>query len=140
LCAWFIRKYGLTFGKEVQGIASEGLKLLQRCSWPGNVRQLENVVERMVIKAKGPRIGLSIVLESLKSEDGCPSVGWTSSHATDRAVEASLSEAIVPLNLSLLEMEKLLIEKVVSELNGNRNAAASHLGIGRTTLWRKMKA
>ena len=139
LCEWFVRKYGLMFGKEVTEIAPKGLELLQRCSWPGNVRQLENVAERMVIKCKGSRIGLSIVLESLQAEEGCPPFAQLTESATEPTADSLISEAVVPLNISLAEMEKFLIEKVVGELEGNRIAAAARLGIGRTTLWRKLR-
>ena len=146
LCEWLVRRCAPLFGRDVREIAPEALHILQGYGWPGNVRQLENVIERMIIKTRGKRIGLATALEALGCEQGfhrdnagkeevqsersAPPVG------TDPTSSSTME---LPMDVSLEDMERLIIEQAIRKANGNKNAAARQLGIGRTTLWRKLK-
>ena len=108
----FIRKYNTSAHKTVSGAAPEVLSAFQTFPWEGNVRELENVIERAVILNSKSRI----MLEDLPSTVKAPSPGGT---------------------YSLEEMERRHIVQVLQETKGNVKAAAGVLGIDRKTLYRK---
>jgi len=87
--------------------------------WPGNVRELENFVARCIALGSGP---------TLRDEDRCPSSG-------------GIGEGILPEvdTQRLAALERHTIVKVLKETNGDRVAAARILGIGKTTIYRKLK-
>lgn len=60
LVSAFVSEFGATFGKDIQSIDRESLEALQRYSWPGNIRELRNVVERAMIMAQGPRLRIGL--------------------------------------------------------------------------------
>ena len=108
-------------GKPVKGFSGEALALLQAYDYPGNIRELENAVEQAVAFTTGPVIRPEDLQEVLRSG---PRKG----------------DGPAPAAGTLEEMERELILRRIHELNGNLSLAARALGIGRTTLWRKMKA
>jgi DNA-binding NtrC family response regulator len=111
----FLSKHAAQAGRDrPPTLAPEALEALKRYPFPGNVRELEHVIERAVTLSKRP----AILLEDLPAE--------VRDHAPPR----------LP---TLEEVEKAHIEKVLRETGGNRQAAAEILGIDRTTLWRKIK-
>ncbi len=114
----FLRKYAAENEKPVSQISQEGLDLLARYRWPGNVRELENVIERAVTLSHH-----SVILP----ED------------LPRRLRAQPLEAItssLPSQISLSELEKRYIQKVLEETGGNKKKAADILGIDRRTLYR----
>ncbi|MBD3309330.1 PAS domain S-box protein [candidate division KSB3 bacterium] len=137
LVNFFIKKYRQKVNKIVEGISQEGMAMLSTYSWPGNVRQLENVVERLMVRTRERYIMTSLVRDVMKSLRGYMPASDHSVHAD----AAGLPQAGIPLpaHASLAEIEKLIIRQVVQEERGNKMAAAERLKIGRTTLWRKLK-
>ncbi len=109
-------------GKPVKGLSGEALALLQAYDYPGNIRELENAVEQAVAFTTGSLIRPEDLPEALR---GGP---------------RSRGDGPAPAAGTLEEMERELILRRIRELNGNLSLAARALGIGRTTLWRKMKA
>jgi DNA-binding NtrC family response regulator len=110
-------------GRPLIGISAKALKLLVRHTWPGNVRELANVVERAVAMAEHD----TILPEDL---DFLPGIGSGEPNpAMDGALENSLS---------LEEVERAYIRRVVDAQGGNKAAAAKLLGITRRTLYRKL--
>jgi len=105
-----------TSRSKIQGITEEALLLLQSYHWPGNIRELENVVERVALLATGPRI-----------------------EAADLRQELVITgNETVSDNLGVLEKQQ--IEQVLLEEKFNYTKAARRLGINRTTLWRKIQS
>jgi two-component system response regulator HydG len=110
-------------GKNVQHVTPEALRLLVNYRWPGNARELRNVINQMVVFADRDTLDV----DDLPSN---PPINAT----TD----------IVPVtprafNLTLVELEKMAIQAALKQHGGNREKAAKQLGIGARTLYRKLK-
>ncbi|ROR02987.1 sigma-54-dependent transcriptional regulator [Desulfosoma caldarium] len=119
LVAHFIEKYQTLFGKPVEGIHPHALEILKKHSFPGNVRELENIIERAVALTEKPLIGVDDLPEDVRQLE----------------VDAYPAEEL----LSLEEVEKRHISRVLAKTNYNKNLASQILGLPRTTLWRKIK-
>ncbi len=118
----FIQKFNVRMGKQISGISDEALRLLLRYDYPGNVRELENIIEHAFILCKGDQIDLDCLPKELT---GTPSEMDTS---------LSLKEETL-----LGKAEAEVIKNTLKKYNGNRIKTAQELGIDRTTLWRKTK-
>jgi DNA-binding NtrC family response regulator len=118
----FIRKHAARLKKNIDGISTKALNMLYRHNWPGNGRELENAVQRMIVFCKSTTIGESDIPADIAHASSTPAAG------TERWMPQSLQE---------LEMN--FIEKTLREYSGNRAATAEILGIDKTTLWRKIK-
>jgi len=113
----FLRKLSQAYRKEVSGFSTQAREALSRYDFPGNVRELENIVARAVALAEG---------DDIQVKDLPP-------FFADR--EASSNSPLKRLE----ELEKEHIAKVLQAVQGRRDQAAAILGITRSTLWRKMK-
>jgi DNA-binding NtrC family response regulator len=120
LCAHFLRKYAALMGKDVTAIAPDALDVLMSLELPGNVRELENLIERGVAVAGGSRIDAAALPQSLRAAPPLP-------HVEGDTV------------LTLEEMERNYIRWVLETAGGNQQLASQRLGIDRVTLWRKLK-
>jgi DNA-binding NtrC family response regulator len=118
----FLEKYAALTGREMEGLSPEAMAILTRYDFPGNVRELENIIERGVALAKGP------VIEAAQLPDDLRGLAIK----TFRRRE----DGEVP---TLDEQEKAYIQWVLEENGGNRSATAKILGIDRVSLWRKLK-
>jgi two-component system, NtrC family, response regulator HydG len=119
LSKYFLQKLLPKSGKKINGFTKEALDFLMNYSFPGNVRELENIIERAIILEKSPRI----TPESLP-------LNLQLFH-----IETIQPDKIKPID----EMNKEYTEKVVEMLGGNKSKAAELLGISRTSLWRILK-
>jgi two-component system response regulator HydG len=122
LAEHFLRRYAEKNRKEVRGFHPQALDLLTRHDWPGNIRELENTVERAVILCLGDRITPPELPASIRG-----------------AEEVSPSPASPLSGLTLKDAERELILRTLSETEGNRTRAAEILGISRQTLLNKLK-
>lgn len=118
--------------KKVQGFTPDAIDLLDRHSWPGNVLELEHVIERAVVICRGPRISPG----HLMIQTNEPRLGLASNVEASRA---QVLAAIRPLKEALEEPEKQIIMRALECLNWNRQETARVLDINRTTLYKKMK-
>lgn len=128
LVIFFIKKYGYKFKKIVEGISEEGIQLLENYDWPGNIRQLENIIERLVVRNDKNFIMTNLVKEIMKLQYG---VGVIDNYQKQNNIN-------YPLSGNLKNIEKSIIKEIMNEEKWNKAAAARRLGISRTTLWRKM--
>ncbi len=115
----YITKFNKKYNRKVKRIDSRTQKILSQFSWPGNIRELERILEYAFVFVKGPVI--------------------TASHLPE------IESSTVPAgpkgsNKALTEDEKTAIENVLKKTKGRRDDACRILGISRTSLWRKMKA
>ena len=116
LASHFLKRYNEETGKSLEGFTQKALDLLTSYPWPGNIRELRNVVERAVVVARGRIIGA----EELTFLNPCVDEGPTRS-------------------MTLKEAEINQIRAALESCNGNIVRAAKRLGIDRSTLMRKMK-
>ncbi len=116
LADFFLQKYNQETRKRIEGFTQNAINILKSHPWPGNARELRNVIERVVVLARGRMIG-SEELKFLKSSDN----------------DCNMAD------LTLKEAERRHIEAVLSSTEGNITQAAKRLGIDRVTLSRKMK-
>jgi len=121
LCQHFLAKFSAVMKKEVKEISSSVMGVLMNYDFPGNVRELENIIERGVALTNGPVIELAHLPEDLKELE----------IRTFRKKDGRLP--------SLAEQEIAYIKWVIRETGGNKTLAAQVLGIDRVSLWRKMK-
>lgn len=112
----FIRKYGIEFKDRLLRISPEALQILERYNWPGNIRELENVIQRAVIMSDGT-IDVKDLPDVLKYQIDFP------------------NNELRPLR----EMEKEYVQRVLNHTNGNKTKAAEILQIDRKTLREKLK-
>jgi len=115
----FLGKYNRSFNKNIGGISAETLDILSRYPFPGNVRELENLIERAVALSEGAVLTPHDLPSDLR--------------------ELSMSNYETHSWPSLEEQEKRYIQQVLNKTNGRKSLAASILKIPRTTLWRKIK-
>jgi two-component system response regulator AtoC len=114
----FLQKFSEEHHKAISHISPEALEILMRHHWPGNVRELENTIERAIILSPHPIILPEDLPQKLLG--------------SERAGLTLFSEK----PLSLKEVEKSYVLKVLQETKGNKKKAAEILGIDRTTLYR----
>jgi two-component system response regulator HydG len=107
-----------------KGFSEDAMNRLMSYDWPGNVRELENVVERAVALGAGPVVHTVDLPSNLQAPGGAAALG-----------APTVREGILPLR----ELEKRAILDAIRELGGDKLQAARRLGIGKTTLYRKLK-
>jgi|WetSurMetagenome_2_1015567.scaffolds.fasta_scaffold50818_3 DNA-binding NtrC family response regulator len=113
----FLKRFASQAGRPLTDFSSAAAERLRRCDWPGNVRQLQNEVQRAVLMAEGKLVDV----QDLSISDA-PTSGESSNG-----------------NLTLIEaMERNKIIEVLRDTNGNKQEAARRLGIGRQTLYNKI--
>jgi len=108
-------------GKTVSGIDADALEMLKGYGWPGNVRQLRNVIERALIVTRGPLIGIADLPNDLKRGGGGNS-----------AFE-------IKLGASLDDVERELIKRTIEFSGGNKSRAAEILGVSLKTLYNRLE-
>lgn len=123
LVNYFIGKQSDRLKKEVKGISTKALNALIRHDWPGNGRELENVIQRMIIFTDSELLDVDVVPHELRE--------------IKEIMRIKSAEYASPQSLEELEIS--FIAKTLYENNGNRAATAEILGIDKTTLWRKIK-
>ncbi|GAK55905.1 proprionate catabolism activator, Fis family [Candidatus Vecturithrix granuli] len=137
LVNFFIQKYSQKVNHIVKGISQEGIEMLKHYSWPGNIRQLENVVERLMVRTRERYILPGLIQDVMQSLRGyLPEIPSAPVFQAGFSQNRTLS---IPPQTSLKEIEKMILQQVLEEEAGNKLAAAARLHIGRTTLWRKLK-
>ena len=120
LVCHFIKLFSEQDNKPPKGVSSQAMELMCRYNWPGNVREVQNVVENMLITSQGDELGVRDLPERVRP--GMP-----------QAPDA------FPVGATMKEIEEEAIRKTVEQVGGNRKQAAEILGIGLRTLHRKLR-
>ena len=121
----FLRRLNSMRGKEIQGISPKAMNILMSYDFPGNIRELENIVEYATVVCKNRLIRRVHLPETLQQKIG------------QRKILAS--EKITESGPSLETVEKDIIYRTLRKNNWSRKLTAAQMGIHPTTLWRKMK-
>ena len=154
LCRRFSARFAAEEGKRLRGVTSEALALLTKYDWPGNVRQLENAVFRAVVLCDGDELGVAEFPQIAAHVEGfdvrVPPAPAMAPHQLQHAQrEIVRVEVRDPNVLKLLDesgdvrkledMEAEVIKFALAHYRGQMSEMARKLGIGRSTLYRKMK-
>jgi two-component system response regulator AtoC len=132
----FIDKYNRRLNKRIEGMTDEALSLVQGYAWPGNIRELENLIERTLLFADGPRIDVADLPPHLRAPGmGTPLPG-PGPLLPPAAGETGLKDIV---RQRAAELEKDLIARALEETGGNVTRAAKLLQISRKSLQTKMK-
>jgi DNA-binding NtrC family response regulator len=129
LTGHFLDKYNQKLKMQVEGLSPEVRDCLLAYPWPGNIRELEHLVERMILMAEGPIITMAIVPPEIvrAAHEPCPAApGMTETPGRD------------VLKSYMEEMEKQIIARCLDECDGNVTRAAERLGLSRKGLQLKM--
>jgi two-component system response regulator AtoC len=127
LAEHFLEHYSEKNGLAVVGFSDEAILMLQNYFYPGNVRELENTIERAVLMARG-RV---IMPEHFPAK--------ASARRNGEAGELEVDLLALPFHRSIAELQKRLIRKVLKESAGNKSEAANRLQINRRLLYNKME-
>lgn len=131
LLAHFLSVFSTRAGKPIRGFTASAMRRLHRYPFPGNVRELRNVVERVVTFATGDQIQDGDLPDRIRQ------------HSTARSEEAGVPEPLLSdeddVLPTLREVEQRYIRYVLDRVDGNKRRAAALLGIARRTLYRRLE-
>jgi PAS domain S-box-containing protein len=118
----FIQKFNAKMGKQIVGVSDQALRLLLKHDYPGNVRELENIIEHAFVLCGGNRINVDCLPRELtmKQEAADSFVSLKEEHPFEKA-------------------EAEIVKRTLEKNRGSRVKAAQELGVSRATLWRKIK-
>ncbi len=155
LAAHFIRMHAADIRPDIQGISEQALQALQQHPWPGNVRMLENVIQRSLLLAPSGQPWLeklhfldeSEVVRTSVSPVATSEIAQSADHSSPAAITPSLPAPAAPpevaspasLPVQLAALERQLIQQAMATSAGHIGAAAELLGIPQTTLQSKLR-
>jgi two-component system response regulator AtoC len=147
LARHFCEAFARAHGNSGATLSAEAIALLTAERWPGNVRQLQNFVERLVVLSESRIIGA----DDVRRELAPPLTFATQTPPTNTGAATGTrdggtrdggatrdGDAVVPLDVALREAERRAIERALKKAKGNRTLAARLLGVGRATLYKKL--
>ncbi len=135
----FLQKFAADLHRPIRGFSVAVLEVLDGYDYPGNVRELRNIVEYAVNVCAGERITPDDLPENLRHGKRSKRSFSVEPLASARIEASGTSEAVPVLAANWPETEKRLIMAALVACKGNRGEAAARLGWGRSTLWRKIK-
>ena len=123
LISYFIKNLNVKFKKNIKSVSPAAIKLLSNYRWPGNIRELENVLEHAFVVCHKDMIDTEHIPERL----------WKSLETKTGNSKSN------PIDTPLKDAEKQILLSNLQKYDGHRGQTAAALGIDKTTLWRKMK-
>jgi DNA-binding NtrC family response regulator len=126
----FLEHAAESFAKPAPRLDADGVRKLESYDWPGNARELRNVIERALIFSTGPTLNVEPFLATAPARTAANG---------GAAAGADGSGGIVPLGLTLDEAERRYIEATLAATGGNVNEAAKRLGVTRKVLWARRR-
>ncbi len=132
----FVKKYAAQQKKDITGIAKNAESILLNYEYPGNIRQLENIIEHAVTLSEGDNLLLEDLPEYLTGDEQGPSLYALPAPTFGEEKTTMLTPDTL---LTLSQLEKDYIHRALDICQRNHTEAARRLGISRSTLWRKLK-
>ncbi|MDF1563013.1 MAG: sigma-54 dependent transcriptional regulator [Deltaproteobacteria bacterium] len=123
LAQHFLARYASENGKNLAGFTEAAMNALEGFAFPGNVRQLQNIVQRAVVLCRGDRIDLPELPEEIAQQRG-----------------GARRELVVPVGAPLEEIERSVILATLEQTRGDKQLAARLLGLSTRTIYRKLSA
>jgi len=119
-------------------LTNEALEAMLAYDWPGNIRELKNCLDRMTALNSGPLLHFADLPTTVLNNKSCPA------SAAEAVAVGAIRRTVTPISpptgiVTLQELERRAIENALRHTKGDRTTAAQLLGIGRTTLYRKLK-
>jgi DNA-binding NtrC family response regulator len=127
----FIAKFSQQYGKRIRSVSPRARLILERHSWPGNIRELENAIGHAAMMAESEEIDAADLPASL--------LGEATEHPRQASTPQPLPSAAISEDAPLAEHERQLVVSALEKAQGNQSQAARALGIGRDALRYKMR-
>ncbi len=134
----FISQYSADAGRQITGITDEAMDRLRRYHFPGNIRELENIIERAAVLGRSPKIGIDDLPDHVREPQpngGSAGITRLADHQPWRIEDL----AAMPLRKALEGPERQIILAALEANDWNRQKTAEQLDINRTTLYKKIK-
>jgi two-component system response regulator HydG len=125
----FIQRFSAKNNQQLSGFSRDALEAMSNYDWPGNIRELENTVERAIVLSRS---------EVLTLDDLSPAITKGIVSDEREAVEAGVPIISIPVGMSLAEVEHRVILETLRSTGGDKSAAARRLGIATRTVYRKL--
>jgi DNA-binding NtrC family response regulator len=122
----FVACFAELYKKNIRAVSRETYRLIRQYPWPGNIRELKNVIQRAVLLAKGAELTPDLFPQRMQGAD-------------DSGALHSREHYPIQLGMSLEDVEKEYIKMTLSSVNGNKMKAASVLHVSRRTLYNKLR-
>ncbi len=138
----FLRRFAVVMGVPVPKVTEEAMQLLCSYRWPGNVRELENAVQRALVSCSDGQIVPVDLPPTLRLAVAASDNGGNRQGMATGGSKVGVADLTKPLSAeprTLAAIERQAIVAALARCGGNRSRAASELGIGRTTLYRKLQ-
>ena len=132
----FIEKYNRRLNKKIEGISNDAMEYLRTYPWPGNIRELENLMERILLFADGPTIMEKDLPEQIRQAAAQAAPSGSTAPVDSAPAETGLKDIV---RMKAAELERDLIAKALEETGGNVTRTARLLQISRKSLQTKMK-
>lgn len=133
----FLRSFATEFNHEFNSVAPEAMELLERYSWPGNIREMRNVLTNIAIFEDGRELSVEHIHRYLSTSDSHHSRGDSSSIAGEQAVELPVHEPFLlpeePFDLEAFS--RRVVAAALEKFQGNKTQVAEYLGLTRTQLY-----
>ncbi len=142
LIQYFLRRFSRDMGREVRQADPQTLERLRRYSWPGNIRELQSILKRALLKATGPILLPTFLPESFEESCGLVSAAPTADEpkGEEFVLPQRLGEDVRDLYADThRQVDRLLLPRVLEFTSGNYRQAAMLLGIARQTLRLKLR-
>jgi two-component system response regulator HydG len=125
----FIRRYSRKNKRAITGASDEALKAFQEYDWPGNVREIENVIERAVVLTRNTTIQVDDLPKPLlRKSDDVPC-----------SIRRDGENVMIPIGSKLADVEQAMIHETLKKTGGDKSLAAQLLGIAARTIYRKLE-